>query len=59
MILVILLPRPLSNEPQFIQFIYRYSHATKRFVELHLILNLKWFPLLIIILPIFHGMGGK
>ena len=29
----ILLLRPLSNDPRFIQCIYRYSHASKRFVE--------------------------
>ena len=29
----ILLLRPLSNDPRFIQSIYRYSHASKRFVE--------------------------
>ena len=29
----ILLPQALSNDPQFIQFIYYYSHASKRFVE--------------------------
>ena len=29
----ILLPQPLSNDPRFIQCIYRYSHASKRFVE--------------------------
>ena len=29
----ILLPRSLSNDPQFIQFIYHYSHASKCFVE--------------------------
>ena len=29
----ILLPRPLSNDPRFIQCIYRYSHVSKRFVE--------------------------
>ena len=30
-----LLPRPLSNDPRFIQCIYRYSHASKRFVEVY------------------------
>ena len=29
----ILLPRPLSNDPRFIQCIYHFSHASKRFVE--------------------------
>ena len=29
----ILLPRPLRHEPRFIQCIYRYSHASKRLVE--------------------------
>ena len=33
----ILLLRPLSNDPRFIQCIYRYSHASKRFVEVFLI----------------------
>ena len=33
---LILLPRPLSNDPRFIQYIYRYSHASKRFVEVYL-----------------------
>ena len=31
----ILLPRPLSNDPRFIQFIYHYSHASKCFVEVY------------------------
>ena len=31
---IIDLPRPLSNDPRFIQFIYHYSHASKRFVHL-------------------------
>ena len=31
----ILLPRPLSNDPRFIQCIYRYSHASKRLVEVY------------------------
>ena len=26
-------PRPLSNDPRFTQCIYRYSRASKRFVE--------------------------
>ena len=26
-------PRPLSNDPRFVQCIYRYSRASKRFVE--------------------------
>ena len=26
-------PRPLSNDPRFSQCIYRYSRASKRFVE--------------------------
>ena len=29
------LPRPLSNDPRFIQCIYRYCHASKRFVEVY------------------------
>ena len=29
----ILLPRPLRHDPRFIQCIYRYSHASKRLVE--------------------------
>ena len=29
----ILLPRPLSKDPRYIQFIYHYSHASKRLVE--------------------------
>ena len=29
----LLLPRPLSNDPWFIGYIYRYSQASKRFVE--------------------------
>ena len=33
MLLDILLQRPLSNDPRFIQYIYRYSHAPKRFVD--------------------------
>ena len=37
----ILLPRPLSNDPRFIQCIYRYNHASKRFVEVYL---LSWKP---------------
>ena len=32
----ILLPRPLSNDARFIQCIYPYSHASKRFVEVYL-----------------------
>ena len=31
----ILLPRPLSNDPRFNQCIHRYSHASKRFVEVY------------------------
>ena len=31
----ILLPRPLSNDPRLIQYIYHYSHASKRFVEVY------------------------
>ena len=35
-----LLPQPLSYDPQFIQYIYRYSHASKCFVEVyHLVLT--------------------
>ena len=30
---ILLLPRPLCNDPRFIQFTYRYSHASTRFVE--------------------------
>ena len=33
MLLDILLQRSLSNDPRFIQYIYRYSHASKRFVD--------------------------
>ena len=29
-------PRPLSNDPRFSQCIYRYSRASKRFVEVYL-----------------------
>ena len=29
-------PRPLSNDPRLFQCIYRYSHASKRFVEVYL-----------------------
>ena len=32
----ILQPRPLSNDHRFTQFIYRYSHASKRFVEVYI-----------------------
>ena len=35
----ILPPRPLSNDPRFIQGIYRYSHASKRFVEVYVLLK--------------------
>ena len=28
-------PRPLSNDPRFIQCIYRYSRASNRFVEVY------------------------
>ena len=28
-------PRPLSNDPRFTQCIYRYSRASKRFVEVY------------------------
>ena len=31
-----LILRPLSNDPRFIQCIYCYSHASKRFVEVKL-----------------------
>ena len=31
----ILLPQPLSNDPRYIQCIYCYSHASKRFVEVY------------------------
>ena len=30
-ICTILVPRPLSNDARFIQFLYRYSHASMRF----------------------------
>ena len=33
----ILLPRPLRHDPRFIQCIYRYSHASKRFVEVYMV----------------------
>ena len=29
-------PRPLSNDPRFTQGIYRYSRASKRFVEVYM-----------------------
>ena len=29
-------PRPLSNDPRFTQCIYRYSRASKRFVEVYM-----------------------
>ena len=29
-------PRPLSNDPRFTQCIYRYSRASKRFVEVYI-----------------------
>ena len=32
----ILLPRHLSNDPRCIQCIYRYSHASKRFVDVNI-----------------------
>ena len=32
-----LLPRPLSNDPRFIQCIYRYSHASKPFVGVYIV----------------------
>ena len=28
-------PRPLSNDPRFTQCVYRYSRASKRFVEVY------------------------
>ena len=31
----ILLPRPLGNDLRFNQCIYRYSHASKRFVDVY------------------------
>ena len=34
--LVILLPGPLRHDPRFIQCMYRYSHASKRLVEVYL-----------------------
>ena len=34
-------PRPLSNDPRFSQCIYRYSHASKRFVEVYIYKILK------------------
>ena len=33
------LPQPLSNDPRFIQFMYCYSHALKRFVEVYMQLS--------------------
>ena len=33
-------PRPLSNDPRFTQCIYRYSRASKRFVEVYMIVFL-------------------
>ena len=30
-------PQPLSIDPRLFQCIYRYSHASKRFVEVYLI----------------------
>ena len=30
-----LLPRPLSNDPRFIQCIYYYSHTSKHFMEIY------------------------
>ena len=33
----ILLPRPLRHDPRFIQCIYRYSHASKRLVEVYIV----------------------
>ena len=36
---LILQPQPLSNDPQFIQFIYQYSHASKRFVEVYKLID--------------------
>ena len=29
-------PRPLNNDPRLFQCIYRYSHASKRFVEVYM-----------------------
>ena len=31
----LILPRPLNNDPRFIQRIYRYSQASKRFVDVY------------------------
>ena len=31
-----IVPRPLSNDPRFTQCIYRYSRASKRFVEVYI-----------------------
>ena len=33
-------PRPLSNDPRFTQCSYRYSRASKRFVEVYLYVTL-------------------
>ena len=34
--MAILLPQPLSNDPGLIQYIYHYSHASKRLVEVYI-----------------------
>ena len=33
----ILPPRPLSNDPRYVQCIYQYSHASKRFVKVYML----------------------
>ena len=35
---ITVVPRPLSNDPRLFQCIYRYSHASKRFVEVYILL---------------------
>ena len=36
-VLSTVVPRPLSNDPRFTQCIYRYSRASKRFVEVYVL----------------------
>ena len=38
----VLLPQPFSNCPRFMHCIYRYSHASKLFVEVLTILQTIW-----------------
>ena len=38
----ILLPRPLRHDPRLIQCIYRYSHASKRLVEVYNTVFIIW-----------------